>query len=467
VGEDARKDRIPEWVFWGYNVLLVLATLLVSPYFAWKVITVAKYRVGFFQRLGFYPGSKGSKGSRGVDGPRTRSLWIHAVSVGELLATVPLFRLVRETHRQLPLTVSTVTSTAMTVARQRVKDAEAIIYLPFDYPLPVRSAMKRVRPRLLVHTESEIWPNLLFMMGRQGTPTAMINGRLSARSCRRYGRFRFFYTRLLRNVSVFGMQSRKDCLRIIRIGADPRRVYHTGNMKFDIPGPEDSEPIRRAIREDLRFGEGTLIFLAGSTHAGEEEILLDAFARLRLEHPSLKMLLALRHPDRCGDVERMASKRGISTVRRTLSRDREEPLEEDVLMLDTIGELYRAYSIADVVFLGGSLVPIGGHNILEPVWYRKPVLIGPYTEKIEDVVRDLREARGVIVVRDDRELADAVGPLLRDPACRSAVGEAAHGVLRNYQGATERNLALLQPFLYDKGLVGSGSGQRLKKRTRS
>jgi 3-deoxy-D-manno-octulosonic-acid transferase len=225
-------------------------------------------------------------------------------------------------------------------------------------------------------------------------------------------------------------------------------------MKFDIPGPEDSEPLRKAVREDLRFHEGPLIFLAGSTHEGEEEILLDVFARLRPEHPSLKMLLAPRHPERSGDVERMAGKRGISTVRRTLSRDREGPLKEEVLILDTIGELYRAYSIADVVFLGGSLVPIGGHNILEPVWYRKPVLIGPHTEKIEEVVQDLREARGVIVVRDDREMAEEIGPLLRDPACRRAVGDAAGGVLRNYQGATERNLALLRPFLYDKETAG-------------
>jgi len=435
-------------VFWVYNILLVLLSLLASPYFVWKMATVRKHRAGFRQRLGFYPPSKG--GGR----PGDRSVWIHAVSIGELLATIPLYRLLRETHRDLPVTVSTVTGTAMAVARQRLDDARQIIYLPFDYPFPIRRALRCVNPRLLVHTESEIWPNLLFMLGRRGIPSAIVNGRISARSCRRYGRFRFFYKWLLRNVSVFGMQSRQDCLRMIRIGADPRKIHRTGNMKFDIRGPRDSESIREGIRRDLRFPAGTRIFLAGSTHAGEEEVLLDALARLRSAGTALQMVLAPRHPERCPDVERLSRERGLSTVRRTRSRDRQGFLEQDILILDTIGELFRAYSIADVVFLGGSLVPIGGHNILEPLWYRKPVLVGPHTEKIEEVVRDLREVGGVVVVRDAPETADAVGTLLRDPACRHEISEAAHGVLRKYQGATERNLALLEPFLLDPDPAG-------------
>jgi 3-deoxy-D-manno-octulosonic-acid transferase len=442
--EDAREDRIPEWAFWVYNLLLLLASLLVSPYFAYKTITVEKHRTGFFQRLGFYPRAGRMKNDR------ARSVWIHAVSIGELLATLPLFRRIKETHGQLPVAVSSVTRTAMAVARERLRDADLIVYLPFDYPLPIRSALRRIRPKLLVHTESEIWPNLLFMLGRRGIPSAIVNGRMSERSCRWYGRFRFFYSWMLRSVSVFGMQSRSDCLRMIRIGADPRRVYLTGNMKFDIPGPPDSAAGRNDLRKDLCFDERTPVFVAGSTHEGEESILLDAFARLRKDYPALKMLLAPRHPERCGAVERLAETRGVSTVRRTRSRDRAGSLAEEVLLLDTIGELFRAYSIAEVVFLGGSLVPIGGHNILEPVWFRKPVLIGPYTDKIEAVVRDLRKVRGAIVVRDDQDLADEIHSLLRDPASREKAGEAAFGVLRNYQGATERNLALLQPFLDDE-----------------
>lgn len=445
-----------------YNLLLVLLSLLVSPYLVWKMVTVRKHRAGFRQRLGFYPPPKGGRR------PGDRSVWIHAVSIGELLATIPLYRLLRETHRDLPVTVSTVTGTAMAVARQRLEDAREIIYLPFDYPLPIRGALRCVKPRLLVHTESEIWPNLLFMLGRRGIPSAIVNGRISARSCRRYGRFRFFYRWLLRNVSVFGMQSRQDCLRMIRIGADPRRIHPTGNMKFDIRGPEDSDSIRGRIRRDLRLRPGAGVLLAGSTHAGEEEVLLDALARLRSAGTAPKMLLAPRHPERCGEVERLSRERGLSTVRRTLSRGCQGFVEQEVLILDTIGELFRAYSIADVVFLGGTLAPIGGHNILEPLWYRKPVLVGPHTEKIEEVVRDLRAVGGVVVVRDAPETADAAGSLLRDPDRRHEIGEAAHGVLRRYQGATERNLALLEPFLSDPDPAGpAGPPRERRGRARS
>ncbi len=439
-----RENSVQGWIFWSYNVLFFLASLLVSPYLAWKAITVEKYRAGLSQRLGFYPRSTGMKNGT------PRSVWIHAVSIGELLATVPLFRRIKETHSRLPVAVSSVTCTAMTLARERLTDADAIVYLPFDYPWPIWRALRVLRPKLLVHTESEIWPNLLFMIGRRGIPSAIVNGRISSRSCRRYGRFRFFYSWLLRSVSVFCMQSRADCLRMIRIGADPRRVYVTGNMKFDIPGPPDSEEGRTAVREDLGFHEEAILFVAGSTHEGEEEILLDAFAGLRADHPSLKMLLALRHPDRCGDVERLAEKRGISTARRTQGRGGTEGVcDAEVLILDTIGELYRAYSIADIVFLGGSLVPIGGHNILEPIWYRKPVLIGPYTEKIEDAVTALREVGGAVVVQDASEMVSEIGTLLADPGARNEAGEAAFEILRKHQGATERNLALLKPFLED------------------
>jgi len=438
----AREDRIAGWMFWGYNVLITLLSILVLPFFAWKIASEEKYRKGFRQRFGFYPLAEKLKTEK------QRPLWIHAVSVGEVFSTVPFFRKIRASYPKIPVVCSTITPTGLTIARKKFTDALGVVYFPFDFALAARQALRTIRPRLFIHTETEIWPNFLLMLNRHGIPSAIVNGRISSRSSRNYGRFRFFFIRVLSNVCVFGMQTRQDCHRIIKIGADPRKVYITGNMKFDVPLPVNSNDSVNAVRSEMGFSSTSLVFVAGSTHAGEEEILLDVYLKLKSQVPGLKMLLAPRHPERCDAVERLARNRQIIMGRRTHKKSGSDVRQVDVLLLDTIGELARAYSIGDIVFVGGSLIPeVGGHNLLEPIMYQKPVLFGPYTENTADIALALKERGGGIEVSDREGLCREAGRLLGDPVARESIGRAAFGILEEHRGATERNLAILQPFL--------------------
>jgi 3-deoxy-D-manno-octulosonic-acid transferase len=442
---EVREARITGWMFWGYTLGIFLVSILILPWLLWKIVTVQNRRTAFVERMGFKGWSP-----RGQERP----LWIHTVSVGEVLSTVPFVRALKGRCPGLPIVISSITPAGRAMAQKTFQEGERITCFPFDYPIPVWLALRNMNPQSFLHTETEIWPYFLLMLGRRDIPTAIVNGRLSAASCERFGYFRFFLKRVLRSVRVFAMQSRIDCYRVIRIGADPRRVYLTGNMKFDVPEPKKAEENRRALRREMGFGEKSLVLVAGSTHEGEEEILLDVYAELKKEVPHLKMLLAPRHPERCGDLERICGKQGVLNERRTRRRGMGDLDGTDVLLLDTMGELAQAYATADIVFVGGSLVPIGGHNPLEPVMYKKPVLFGPYTDKIADTVRALLEVGGGIRVRGREDLFEASRRLLEDPAQREAVGRSAFRILEENRGATERNLAILRPFLYPDGTGG-------------
>jgi 3-deoxy-D-manno-octulosonic-acid transferase len=450
--EEVREARITGWMFWGYTLGIFLVSLLILPWLLWKIVSVKNRRTAFVERMGLKGWSP-----RGEERP----LWIHTVSVGEVLSTVPFVRKLKGRCPGLPIVISSITPAGRAMAQKEFEEGERVTCFPFDYPIPVWLALRNMNPRSFLHTETEIWPYFLLMLGRRGIPTAIVNGRLSAASCKRFGYFRFFLKRVLGSVRVFAMQSRIDCHRIIRIGADPRRVYLTGNMKFDVPEPEEAEESGKVLRKEMGFGEDSLVFVAGSTHEGEEAILLDVYRELKKEVPQLKMLLAPRHPDRCVDLERMCGEEGVSTERRTRRKGGADLDGTDVLLLDTMGELARAYATADIVFVGGSLAPIGGHNPLEPVLHKKPVLFGPYTDKIADTVRALIEAGGGIRVGCREELLEETRRLLEDPVRREAVGRSAFRILEENRGATERNLAILRPFLYPGRVSEDTPSQRL------
>ncbi len=436
-----RDERASGWLFWGYTLGTLLASLLMLPWLLWKILSVKNRRTDFLERMGL---------GGWVPAKEERPFWIHGVSVGEVLATAPLVGKLRRLYPDVPILVSSITPSGRAVAEKLFKDAAKVICFPFDHPLPVWLCLRKVRPRLFLHTESEIWPFFLLMLGRLGIPAAIVNGRISESSCRRFARFRFFLRQVLLVVRVFAMQTRADCRRIIRIGADPRRVHLTGNMKFDAVVPDESEEAKgMAFREETGLGADGLVLVAGSTHDGEEQVLLSVFAELKREMPGLKMLLAPRHPERCDRLERVCRKAGVSAVRRTRRKGKGNGGIDgaDVLLLDTMGELVHAYAVADVVFLGGSLVPIGGHNPLEAMLHSKPVLFGPHTEKIADTVGALLEAGGGIRVVGREDLFGQARALLADPARREAAGRAAFGILAQNRGATDRNLAILRPFL--------------------
>ena len=353
----------------------------------------------------------------------------------------------RKKYLKSPLVISTITPTGQDMARKKFGDAGEIVYFPFDFPFAVKLALRNIKPWLFVHTETEIWPNFLFALGKKDIPSVIVNGRISIKSSRNYGWFRFFFRRVLANISVFGMQTREDCLRIIRIGADPRRVHISGNMKFDVPLPEVSNDYAGAVRKKMGFAANDLIFVVGSTHEGEEEILLQVYQRLKGDLNRLKMLMAPRHPERCEDVIRLSDKLQIPIEKRTERQKQGGEIQADILLLDTIGELAQAYCMGDVIFVGGSLVPIGGHNLLEPIMYRKPVLFGPYMQNTADIANLLKDLGGGIEVQDEDSCYQAAKQLLGDQHLREQAGRAAFGILEDNRGATEKNIAVLEPML--------------------
>ena len=434
-----KATALSEWSHLVYNLVLVLLTVPALPFFVWKLLTTPKHRTGFFERLGFsMPGLTHRD-------PTERPVWVHAVSVGEVLATVPFIHRLQETCPTQSIVVSTITPTGQRVAREKLGSAADVIYFPFDYAFSTSRILKTVRPRLFIHTETEIWPNFLFMLAKQGIPSLIVNGRISARSCRQYGWFRFFFRQVLGSVSAFGMQSKQDCLRIIQIGADPRRVFVTGNMKFDVPIGREPDAVSSTIRKKFGFPDDVLVWVSGSTHPGEEEVVLDVFEKLRPLFRGLKLLLAPRHPERCPEVARMAISRHLRVQMRTERRG--GAAEVDVLLLDTMGELAEAYAAGDIVFVGGSLTPVGGHNLLEPIAHRRPVLFGRYMDNAVDIARALKELGGGVEVYDGDSLYHAARKLLGDPEQRRAIANAAYGIIEEHRGATERNLGLLRRFL--------------------
>lgn len=429
-----------------YNALLIPVSLLLFPYMVRKMISTGAFKKALPERFGFIPPAKLASTS-----PQ-RPVWIHAVSVGEVMATVPLIKALRTRYPTIPIVVSTITVTGRQTAERTIPEADAVIYFPFDYPWVAARSLKTIRPRLFVHTETEIWPNFLFSLEKMGIPSVIINGRISEGSCRRYSLFRFFFKRVLAPIEAFGMQSRMDCLRVIRMGADPRRVLVTGNMKFDHTARTMDAEAQIALRASMGLPAEAPVFVAGSTHGGEEEIVLSVYRRLRREFKDLKLLLAPRHPERFSEVERRAGETGFRVVRRTHMLANKGGLGpssggQDIVILDTIGELAGMYAIGTLIFVGGSLVKVGGHNLLEPVAFKKPVLFGPHMENAVEIAQALKRREGGLEVGDAESLYVEARRLLLDPALRDRMGRVAFGVIEEHHGATERNLSVLEPFL--------------------
>ncbi|MBI4560835.1 MAG: 3-deoxy-D-manno-octulosonic acid transferase [Candidatus Rokubacteria bacterium] len=376
-----------------------------------------------------------------LDGlPPAPRCWIHAVSVGEAIAAVPLVEGIRRLWPGLNIVVSTQTATGAAIVRDRLGHLASHCYFPFDLPGPIKRALGAIAPIFFVALETEIWPNFFRQLHRRGIPAMIANGRISDRSFRRYRLVRLFMGRLLGQISMFAMQSAEDARRIIALGAPPERVIVTGNLKVEAPPHEAG--VEALWRRLLGLTGAEPVWIAGSTHAGEEEIVLDAFLRLQARHPSLVLVLAPRHPERVPEVERLVRARGLEPVRRTLL-----PIRAGagaVIVLDTVGELAQLYQVASVVFVGGSLVSWGGHNMLEPALRRKPVLLGPHTANFRESAELLLAAGGALPVNDGHELEAAVHRLLRSPELARTTGEAGFEAVASRQGAVKQTLELLE-----------------------
>jgi 3-deoxy-D-manno-octulosonic-acid transferase len=420
-----------------YSVLIVLFFLVMSPYFLYQALRYRKYVGNLPQRLGYLPLSFNFDGDS--------SIWIHAVSVGEVLTARALLPELRERYPKLRLFLSTTTMTGQQVARSNLQYVDEVFYFPFDLAPIVKRTMRLVKPRLFIMMETEIWPNLLRACREAGVKTVLVNGRISSRSYPRYRLARRFFRRVLADVDRFCMQSEESARRIVAIGADRDRVTVTGSLKFDsleIPGAPTIDRGRNRVLRYFRMTPERHVLIAASTLKGEEEPVLEAFQRVRATWGDALLIVAPRKPERFDEVERLARRAGWRVARRTELPVDSEP-RVDVVVLDTIGELAQLYQVATAVFVGGSLVDAGGHNILEPAVFGKPIVFGPYMHNFTDIARTFIDNRGAIQVHSDAELENAIVELLSDPVRRAGLGAAARALVEANRGARAKSLAII------------------------
>lgn len=418
------------WFFF-YNVLLTLGFFLGLPFVALLVMLGSRYRDGFSQRLGFYP-----KSARALAG--TRPVWVHAASVGEVRSAAPLIAKLKAGDPERSILVSTFTSTGQRIARQ-IHGVDAVIFLPLDLLWSVRRALRRFDPTALVIIETEIWPNLAHQAFRRGIPTLLLSGRLSEKALARYKLFRPLFRAVLDCFTVLGMQTAADAERMRQLAGDSSKISVVGSLKFAWTG----EP---AVQNGLIRERGRQLFVAGSCHRGEEEILLKALASARTKFPKLSMVLAPRHPERFPEVERLLRSSAFEFNRKSQTPD-DRLFAKDVLLLDTVGELPEFFAAGDIAFVGGSLVDAGGHNILEPARYRKPILFGPHMRNFATIAAEMKQTGAAIQVDSADELAHALVNLLVDSDKRHRMGESAAQIARANVDAFSRNFDMAERYL--------------------
>ena len=446
--------RLASHMYFLYSVLMAIGMVLLAPYFALQGLRRGKYLASFRQRMGHLPPTLSSENSA------ASSIWVHAVSVGEVLAAKPLIDGLKQRFPERQIFLSTTTATGQRVAHERIASADGIFYFPFDWSGTVRRDLNQLRPALVVILETEIWPNFMREADRANIPVIFVNSRISEKSFRRFRRFKpligKFFERVLHNADLFLAQSAEDARRLQEMGAPAARIEISGNMKYD---HEPSPPaafgtwLARQIREQERWP----LLVAGSVVAGEEEIVLAAYDIVQRQWRHALFVLAPRKPERFDAAVRAVEERGWKAIRRS-SLNMNAPLDEncDVLILDTIGELAGLYSLADAVFVGGSLVPSGGHNILEPAWFSKPPVFGPSMENFRDMAARFSSTGAGIQVSSAAQLGKVWVALIQDPSRSADMGRKARALVEANRGATARTLARIADLL--EGLSQSPRG---------
>ena len=424
-----------------YSLLTFVVFIVASPYFLYQALRYHKYTGSLHQRLGYLPISFNMDGEE--------SIWIHAVSVGEALTARALAADLKARYPRLRLFLSTTTVAGQQVARRSLRHVDAVFYFPFDWTFIVRRTLNLVKPRLFIMMETEIWPNLLRECRERGIKTVMINGRISSRSYPRYRLIRAFFRRVLGDVDRFCMQSEESARRLIELGADASRVTMTGSLKFDsleIPTPSPHGKPRERVLRFFCFSPNRTVIVAGSTMRGEETAVLRALVRVKATTPNAIAVLAPRQPERFGEVERLARDMGFVTMKRSELPIDAEPRAE-VIVLDSIGELAQLYQLATAVFVGGSLVNHGGHNILEPAIFGKPIVFGPHMQNFQEIADAFLANDAAVQVQSDRELDDALIALATDPVRRARLGAAARALVEANRGAKKKTLAVIAAVL--------------------
>ncbi len=402
------------------------------------------------ERFGRYSTEAQKLGSEEVKTSELKTIWFHAVSVGEVIAAVPLIKKINEKYPAAEVVVSTVTDTGQKVAKERIGDIARIIYIPFDLPFAISGAVRRIEPSLFIIMETELWPNTVRILSRRGIPVLLMNGRISERSFGGYKRIGFFIKDVLRNVSIFCMQNEIYAERIKKLGAEPDKINIIGNFKFDTKPqsiiPEWTEIFRRQRTEDIRqTGEREFVLIAGSTHRKEEDLIIDAYIKLKSDYPRLNLIIAPRHPERFREVEELLRKKGLKYIRRSDITVQGSQVMGVVVLLDVIGELSSVYGACDVAIMGGSFIRHGGQNPIEPACWGKAIICGPHMENfpfIEDFYRT-----GGAIRADSDNLYRVLKGLLDSPEKISSMGEIAKNLYEKNSGATDRALEIIERYL--------------------
>jgi len=417
-----------------YSALLAAALLLGSPYWIFQMLRHGKYRRGLSERFGAVP--------QRLRTEIKPSIWIHAVSVGEVLAVSGLVRHLRSEYPEHRIAVSTTTDTGQKLAASRF-GAESVFYYPFDFEFCIKPYFDALQPALIVIAETEFWPNFLRTAHRRGVRVAIVNARISDRSLPGYSQWNRLLSRVLRHVDLFLAQTPEDARRLNEIGAAANRVLAGGNLKFDID-PPPAPAIVAELRSALAASSAGPVLVCGSTVHGEEPLLLDAFKAVLAYHPAAVMLLAPRHPERFHQIAAQLQQAGLKFSRRSTWSG--EPLAGCVLLIDSIGELASLYSLGDIAFVGGSLVPRGGHSILEPAQHGVAILVGPHTENFRDIVELFRTQDAVCIV-GPADLTRVLTDLLDNDNARIALGRRALETLHSQRGATQFTMQQLRALL--------------------
>ncbi|HAF21721.1 MAG TPA: hypothetical protein DCK93_02230 [Blastocatellia bacterium] len=434
-------------MYFIYSLILGLGFLILLPRFLIDAFRHGKYVAGFRERLGLLPR---------IQNDGRPVVWIHCVSVGETQAARPLVKGIRERFPEYSIAISTVTLTGQNLAREIFKhDAAHIFYFPFDWRWIARKSLRTISPAAVLIMETELWPGFLRECDARQVPVAIVNGRLSEKSFRRYRFIRRFMSRVLSSISLAIMQTEADVERLRALGMDADKTFLTGNMKFDAGSMPVNDLLSAEFRRRFKLADDAPLILAASTHAPEEVIILNAIRQVFSKSGSKpRLVIAPRHPERFAEVADLLKASGLHWVRRTAAADPRDG-EAEVVLLDSIGELQSAYSLASIVFVGGSIAKTGGHNILEPAAAGAAVITGPHTYNFQSVVETFVAAGAIIQlnpISDSAvitELADVISELLLNPGRRQEVGERARRLVNENRGATDRTLELLTSILRD------------------
>jgi 3-deoxy-D-manno-octulosonic-acid transferase len=421
-----------------YNLLFIFGFLIASPFFFVKLLTSDKWRDGLKMRFGFY----GSRAKYGFKHEKT--LWVHASSVGEVKAVIPLVKEIQKSFPKWNLVVTTVTRTGNRVAKNLLPNV-IILYFPLDFLFIVKRAIRLIQPNAVILVESELWANFLAQIYRKKIPVALINVRMSKRSFKRYGLMKFFVHRFVEKLSLITTPTKREAIKIKLLGGRPEHIHIVGNLKYENVQLDGFGKLEKLdLLRNLGFPENSVILLGGSTHPGEEEILLNIYEELLKHFPNLHLVLVPRHPERRNQVSSEVEKRGFSYQLKT-ELDMHQP--HQVLILDTVGELERTYAIADVVFIGKSLTKKGGQNFLEPARLGKCVVFGPHMESFEDMAATFVEQNGALQVQDEKDLRQGIQKLLESSEQRKAMGQKAREIIAMNQGSLQETLSLISQVL--------------------